>query len=316
MHTANTLFEGVVVMFAIIFLAFFLKRMGILKKDDSLLFSKIVLQITLPAVIFSSLAVQKFNKEFIVMAGIMAAVELGMIGLAWILGKILKLGRGEKGALILVSAFGMTSMLGYPIISEVFNNSALAMEEAVITSEIGVGLLLFVLGPLIAMYYGDSHVEGKDIMQSVRSFFISPIFIALVAGLVVSILPVNEKSPVFAGAMRFFKLIGGANLLMVALAIGLLLEMKHLKHAYIIVGIAILLKLFMKPLLAFWLTGGAQFTEMMREIVLIETALPSAILTAVFANHYKCRPDLVSLSIMTTLVLSLASMSLLFVFLF
>ncbi|MBN2639993.1 MAG: AEC family transporter [Bacteroidales bacterium] len=316
MHTVNTLFEGVVVMFAIIFLAFVLKKMGVLKKEDSQLFSKIVLQITLPAVIFSSLAVQRIDKEFIVMAGIMAAVELAMMVLAWLLAQLLKLGKGETGALILVSAFGMTSMLGYPIISEVFNNSPLAMEEAVVTSEIGVGLLLFVLGPLIAMYYGDSQVEGKDILQSVKKFFVSPIFIALVVGIIVSLIPFNEKSPAFVSALRFFKLIGNANLLMVALAIGLLLEMKHLKHAYVIIGIAILLKLFMKPLMAYWLTGGSNFTDMMREIVLIETALPSAILTAVFANHYKCRPDLVTVSIMTTLVLSLASMSLLFVFLF
>ena len=119
--------------------------------------------------------------------------------------------------------------------------------------------------------------------SSVKKFFISPIFISLVLGIVVSLIPIDEASPVFVSILRFFKLIGDANLLMVAFAIGLLLEMKHMKQAYIIVGIAILLKLFMKPLLAYWLTGGEQFTEMMREIVLIETALPSAILTAVFA---------------------------------
>ena len=316
MHTTQTLFEGIIVMFAIIFLAFFLKQFKVLKKDNSMLFSKIVLKVTLPAVIFSSLAMRNFNKEFLIMAAIMVAVELAMIGLSWTVATLLKMGRGEKGALILVSAFGMTSMLGYPMIREVFHDSTLAMEEAVITSEIGVGLLLFILGPLIAMYYGESQVVGKDVFQSVKKFLTSPIFISLVAGVAVSFLPINKSNPFVVPVVHFFKLIGNANLFLVALAIGLLLEFKHLKHAYIIIGLAIVFKLLLKPMLAYWFTGGPQFTDMMREIVLIEAALPSAILAAVFANHYKCRPDLVSLSIMTTLLISLGSMSLLFVVLF
>jgi predicted permease len=64
MNTGAALFEGIFVMFAIIFSAFFMKKSGVLKKDDSLLLSKIVLHITLPAVIFSSLASQDFNIEF------------------------------------------------------------------------------------------------------------------------------------------------------------------------------------------------------------------------------------------------------------
>jgi predicted permease len=50
--------------------------------------------------------------------------------------------------------------------------------------------------------------------------------------------------------------------------------------------------------------------------VVVETALPSAILTAVFAKQYNCRPDLVSLAIMVTLVLSVLSITILFSFAF
>ena len=50
----------------------------------------------------------------------------------------------------------------------------------------------------------------------------------------------------------------------------------------------ILLKLIIKPLLAAWLSNTPQFTNMMSEIVLIETALPSAILVSVFAKQYNC----------------------------
>jgi len=240
-------------------------------------------------------------------------IEIVVLFMAWLIATMLKFKPGEKGALILVSTFGMTALLGYPIIRQVFPGNALAMEEAVVTGEFGVGLLLFILGPLIAMYYGESKLEGKFIIKSVKKFFVSPIFIALVCGIGFSFIPINHNSQVFATFIHLFQLIGNANLLMVALTIGLIIEFKKLKHIYLFLGIAILLKLIVKPLLAVLFTGGSHFTEMMREIVLIETALPSAILTVVFAKQYNCRPDLVSMAIMVTLVVSVASISLLFV---
>jgi len=313
MNTTQSLFEGVIVMVAIISLVVLLKKFTVLKKDDSLLFSRIVLQVTLPALIFSSLAVKVFDDRFVIMAAIMAVVEIGMIILAWLLANLFKFQRGEKGALILVSAFGMTTMLGYPIIQQVFPNNPLAMEEAVVTSEFGVGLLLFILGPLIAMYYGESKVEGKFIMKSVQKFFVSPIFISLVAGIAVSFIPIDHNNQVFTTMIRFFELIGNANLLMVAITIGLIIEFKQFKNIYLFLGMAVLLKLIVKPLLAVWLTNDPRFTDMMREIVVIETALPSAILSVVFAKQYNCRPDLVAMAIMVTLVLSIFSVSLLFI---
>jgi len=313
MNTTQSLVSGVIVMLAIIVLAALLKKFGVLKKDDSALFSRIVLQVTLPAVIFSSLALQHFSNQFLLMAGIMAVIEIAVIIMAWVIATMLKFKPGEKGALILVSAFGMTTLMGYPIIRQVFPGNALAMEEAVVTSEFGVGLLLFILGPLIAMYYGKSKLEGRFVMKSVKKFFVSPIFVALVAGIGFSFIPFNQESQVFTTFVQFFKLIGNANLLMVAFTIGLIIEFKQIKHIYLFLGISILLKLIVKPLLAVLFTGGPDFTEMMREIVLIETALPSAILTVVFAKQYSCRPDLVSMAIMVTLVLSVASVSLIFI---
>lgn len=316
MGTTLNLIEGVIMMLAIISLAFLLKKLSVLKKEDSMLFSKIVLQITLPAVIFSSLAMNYFNSEFLIMAAIMAVIEIIILIVAWLIASLLKFDNGEKGALLLVSAFGMTTMLGYPLIKQIFPGNTLAMEEAVVTSEFGVGLLLFILGPLIAMYYGDSKVEGKFIMKSIRKFFISPIFISLISGIAISFIPFNHSGQFFKPFIHFFQLIGNANLLMVAFTIGLVIEFKQIKNMYLFLILAVLLKLGVKPLLAVGLTNSNDFTQMMREIVLIETALPSAILTVVFAKQYNCRPDLVSMAIMVTLLLSIITVSAMFVFMF
>jgi predicted permease len=54
----------------------------------------------------------------------------------------------------------------------------------------------------------------------------------------------------------------------------------------------------------------------MQQIVFIETAMPSALLGAVFAKHYNCKPELVSMAVMVTLILSVLSVSALFLWLF
>ena len=99
---------------------------------------------------------------------------------------------------------------------------------------------------------------------------------------------------------------------MVAITIGLIIEFKKVKNIYLFLAIAIILKLILKPLLALWFTTNPDYTDMMSQIVVIETALPSAILTAVFAKQYNCRPDLVSLAIMISLVISVITISSLF----
>ncbi len=316
MNTSQSLFEGVVVLIAIILLAIFLKRIGVLKKELSMTLSHIVLYITLPAVIFSSLALKEFNTEFLTMSLIMSLIEIVIIFIAWIIASLLRFSSSKKGALMLVSAFGMTAFLGYPIIQEAFPRNALAMEEAVVTSEIGVGLLLFILGPLIAMYYGDNKVEGKNIVSSAKQFFTSPIFFSIIIGIAVSYIPFSHNNMAYHIVFRIFKIVGNANILLVAFTIGLIFELKAVKNIALFVVIAIILKLFLKPILALWLTSNGMFTDMMREIVFIETALPSAILTAVYAKKYNCEPQLVSATIMISLIVSILSLSLSFMFFF
>jgi predicted permease len=51
---------------------------------------------------------------------------------------------------------------------------------------------------------------------------------------------------------------------------------------------------------------------MAQQVALIETAMPSAVLAAIYAKHYNCKPELVSTTIVVTLVLSLISVTVLF----
>ena len=68
--------------------------------------------------------------------------------------KCLTSDRGKIGAFMIASSFGSSALLGYPFIQMVFPNNPEAMTDAILISEIGVGLPLFILCPLVAMWFG------------------------------------------------------------------------------------------------------------------------------------------------------------------
>ncbi len=316
MDTTSSLAEGVLTIFLVILLAIGLKKVKVLNKEHSMLFSKIVVKITLPALIFSSLIGQSFNSAYLKMALVMVLVETGIGILAWAVARSLRLSSVETGALILVSAFGMSTMLGYPLISQTFSGDLQAMQEAVVTSEFGVGFLLFIFGPLIAMYFGGSGVDNKVILRSAGRFIISPVFLSLILGIAFSFVTIPQTNEAYLIGSRVLDVIAQANTLMVAMAVGLMIVPKVTGRHLLFVSLAVLLKLLIKPALTFLMVENTQFTEMMKEIIIIETAMPSAILGAVFAKQYNCNPELVSTTVVVTLIVCLFTVPVLYFFLF
>jgi len=108
-------------------------------------------------------------------AGVMLALELGSITLAWIVSRVLGFSRVQQGAIVFCSAWGSSTFLGYSIISEMFLNKPVAMTDVVLISEIGVGYPIFILGPILAAYFGSKDINMKSLWSSVLHFFKTPI---------------------------------------------------------------------------------------------------------------------------------------------
>jgi len=312
MGSSQQLFEGVIIMLLMIALAVFLKKIRLLDESASKIFGSLVLKVTLPALIFYSLAVQNFTPELLKLATVVAITEIICIFLAWIIAGIIKLNRAETGALMLVSAFGMSAMLGYPLIREVFPGDIHAIEDAAISSELGVGVILFILGPMIAIHFGESRFDNKAVLSSLKQFIVSPIFISIVLGIVVSFFPIPMENHVVITIKQLLKHLSNANSLLVALTIGLIIETKIPSKVYLFLAVAILLKLILQPVIAQVLGSTLNLPSLQKEVVLIETAMPSAILTAIFAKQYNCKPELVSKAIVATLIISLLSVTTIF----
>ena len=72
----------------------------------------------------------------------------------------MKLERPQIGALMIASSFGSSTLIGYPMIQYVFPHNPGAMADAILISELGVGLPIFTLCVWVAMYFGEGVPAG------------------------------------------------------------------------------------------------------------------------------------------------------------
>jgi len=184
-------FETVLAFTIIIIFCLLLRKFSIIKEEDGKVFSKLLTNAVLPAVIFLQLSATPIKgSQFLLVIAILIAGILSMF-LALLAGRFLKLSKAKTGALMLTSSFGSSALIGYPFIAFSFPNNPEAMADAVLLSELGVGLPIFLLGPAIAMFFGNTQ-ENEGIKKAFSfSYFYSPIFLSIILGLAVLFIPFN-----------------------------------------------------------------------------------------------------------------------------
>ncbi len=305
MHTFQYLVTAVVVIVLIYALAFLLRRRGTLHEDHALTLARLVTDLCLPAMIFVNLASQTIRLDQVVPALVMLALELFCIALAWAISALLKFGRAQQGAIVFCSAFGSSTFLGYSIITQVFPHSPEALSEAVLISEIGVGYPIFILGPILAAYFGSAVSQAESPWKASLGFFRSPVFFALIAGILWGVLRLpGETSALLAPVFRLGNILAAAVTPLAVLSVALMFTWPDWRTALAPLAIVVLLKLILKPVLAGFLAAGFAFPELWKEVLVLLAAMPPAVLGAVFLRRYGGDAKLASTLLLAASVVS------------
>ena len=239
----------------------------------------------------------------------MIASEFILFVLAWLVGKSLKLPHKQMGSFLLVSIFGSSALLGYALIIQLFPHNTSALAEGVFISELGVGLPLFTLGVFIAMYYGKADQEASSLIKGGLLFFKSPIFIAIVLGLLWSFSPLETQGTFITPLFEAIYIVGKANTFLVALTVGVLLNFSTL-HNIITIGLSVIvLKLIVAPLLVYFPANMLSLEPWQLQVLLLESSMPSAMLSVVLARQYGCDAKLAAQLVFITLTVSLFTVS-------
>ncbi len=300
--------ESLLVLISVIFLGMFLRKWKVISEDSGSVFTKIIINVTIPALIFAALSRQEFEVRKLMLAVVMISSQILCALIAWGVSALLRLSRPRRGALILASTFTSSAFLGYAVVKEVFRDNSEALSDAAVVSELGVAVLLFTVGIFIAMHFGTSPPSRSDSRRNVLSFFYSPIFIALVSGIFVSFLHLPQDNLFIAGFYKALNIISSANTFLVALTIGVMLHFKNLSRVWWVVMLAVMIKLIIQPVLSFGQARLYGFPPMWHQIVVLEAAMPTAAMTAVFAKRYGCDAELTSILIFATFISSCITM--------
>ena len=309
MSALHELLNAVSVIIAIFLMAVALKRKGILKEDHSLTLARIVTDVCLPAIVFTGLAGQTIQLSKLEPAGTMLCLEVTCILLAWGLTRLLRFSRDKQGAVVFCSAFGSSTFMGYSIIMQMYPGNETALSEAVLISEIGVGYPIFILGPVLAAYFGSSRNDWKASL----SFFKSPVFFALISGILWGVFKIPGKENSFVAPLfHLADVLSGALTPLAILSIGLMFKKPSLKLIMYPLLIVVLIKLVLKPLTAGVAASSLGFSDLWQDVLVILAAMPPAVLGVVFLKRYGGDASLASAILITATLLSAATIPIVF----
>jgi hypothetical protein len=306
--------ESVLAFALVVLLNILLKKKGVLRADEVGVFAKLLTQVVLPAVIFFQFLKNPPAMRHLLPILAMLVAGCGTLLAAWIIGRLMGYSRATTGALMMVSSFGSSALLGYPLIQYTFPDDPGAMTEAILISELAVGLPIFTLCPLVAIHFGNASGGEPSVRDTMGQYFRSPIFIAVVLGLLVSQLHLPVDSPFLEPVLQAGAIIDGTLAALACLILGLQIEIKPFKQILPMVAISACLNMGFQPFLAHVQAVLYHLGDLERQVLVLVAAMPSAVLGPVFAVRYKCEGELASTVTFVNIILGAVGIPLAFWF--
>lgn len=285
-------------------IGYFLIKRNILGERCLGTLSRLVIEVTLPLMIFCRL-VRDFRFDLYPNWWIFPFISILITAVGLLLGYFF-VGFVKKGALrrqfLSLTAFQNSGYLPLALIAALpLGDKAPTMLIYLFLLLMGFNLLVWSLGVFLLAFHKSRKFEmGSLFSPPVIATLFSLLFIA--SGL-------NNFVP--AGALKTLSMAGECTLPLAMFVVGGSLAFVKLKHIDIkAVPLALLIKLFIMPVLGLWLIIQFDLPELIGLLILIELAMPPAVSLSVIIRHYKKEDFLISHGVFFGHVLSLVSLPL------
>lgn len=288
----------------LIFLVAFFKRVGLLKEEYTKPANFAVINITLPALIFIVIYKSELQIKLFAISAVAFLVFFLVLFLSAIISSRLNTNKIMFGSLILAAAFGNTAYFGYPVVITVFGQDKLVNA---VFYDYSIGILLYTAGIYISHIYGttDKNISIPSAILGVLKF---PAFIILIPAILLK----NIELP--ATILSFIEIIGRSTIPLVLLTIGLSLKIYALKENKILIGVIVMLKLIISPLLAVLIAKFLRFSPDMLAVTVVQAGMPTAMMTVVLSSKYGLQTSFLANAVLVTTILSTLTLPLLVLF--
>ena len=260
----------------------------------------VALYVCLPASILLHAPKLEFERGLIGLVAIPYLILLATIVVIWPRARALRFDRGATACLLMQVPLGNTSFIGDALVPVLAGSGALGY--AVVYDQLGTFVLLVTWGLAILAVFGGT--EKPTALSIARRMLTFPPFLTLVFAL--TLMPAEPPAVVTAS----LQMVAGMLLPLVVIALGMQLRLRLPREHLLPLGIGLVAKLVLMPLLALGLCVLFGITGDMRLAAVYETAMPSMITAGALLSMAGLAPELAAAMIGYGIVLSMVTLPL------
>lgn len=261
--------------------------------------SSIVLNVFIPFLTFGVIATAPMGMDLLTVPLISITTALLGLGLGWLVyARLLRrhLSEPAAGSLILAATWCNAMYMGLPITTSVVGEHV--SRVPILYDYLGMTPLLFTLGALIGSRYGTAHEKtsiGKGLIDVLRM----PPTVSIAVALFVNVVDI----PVAEWLINACTSAGKAIAPLMLFSIGLALRLPSLRELPILLPAAAI-RVAIVPLIILPLAGMMITDADIRLAVLLESAMPTMMLTMVFAERFGLDESVLAQAILLSTLVS------------
>jgi len=266
-------------------------------KVDPRSLSRVTFYIFSPALIFTLLTQSELsNGDILKMAAFAAGVVFLVGGIAWIAGRLFRLERRTLAAVVITSMFLNAGNFGLAVVNFGFGETALAYASVFFVTN---AILVYTVGVLIASL-------GKaSFSRSLLNLAKVPAIYAM--GLAFLFMYTGWQLPI--PLERTTGLLGDAAIAAMLVLLGLQLYSVSWAGNILPLALSSVVRLLVSPAIAIGLSVLLSIGDPFRQAAVLQSAMPTAVLTTVLATEYDVHPRFVTSVVFITTLLSMFTLT-------
>lgn len=303
MHLVSSVITFVGIFMLMVCIGVYLKHLKIFAEDSAGTFSKLIMEVAYPAVIFTSVASAHIDRNIALSA---VAFDIALLGaglIAYCFTKfILKFEQRSLAAVVLAAMFSGTSLVGTAMLRVVYETHPEDVAIGVVITALSNGFLLNSLGVFIGARFGSDNQSG--LKQQIKDFLYSKPILALFLGLLWNFLALPVSGGGFSILMGTLALIGASLPFLAAVITGLTFSIPKLKGSWYAIGLVAVCQLVVQPLAFHQIVVSFDLPGTFQEIGDLITSLAASPVIVAICNRYRCNTHLASVLVVSTMILS------------
>lgn len=285
----------------LLLLGYGLRRGGIFTDESVAWLARLVALAPLPALVISLLTKASFSSALL-SAWLVGLLSVGVgMGAAWLLGSVLRLAPATRILLTVQGSISNTGFLGTPLIAALYQHEPNLLAAAV-TYDMGVtSLMIHLVGVRLLMRYGTARGVA-DGVHGLKRLAQLPVFWATLVGYGLMLIQLRLPEPVLFTLEK----LGQTTTPLVLLAVGGMLRGQVLGRRWKAVALIVAFKTLVMPVLMWGLLHLTGMPDFVARALLLQSAMPTVMVSAVYAAAFKVEPELASAVVVVSTVVSLA----------